>query len=128
MTLRFLVKAAILASLLYAGGILGHPYYQYLMMKWAVEEAADMGLAQVEAARRGQWREDFIIREVTAKATEAMRDQATWLGLDMPVDGVQIHLEPDLFRVWTTWEAEAKLPVYTHLYRFRVEGRRVITH
>ena len=126
MTLQVLAKAAILAALLYAGGVLGHPYYQYLMMKYAVEEAADIGHAHVLAARRGPWREDMIIREVTAKVTELMRDRATWLGLVVPADDVQIQLEPDRFRVWTTWEGEAKLPGYTHRYHFRVEGRRVL--
>ncbi|MCI0411038.1 MAG: hypothetical protein L0191_21155 [Acidobacteria bacterium] len=127
MTLPFLAKAAILGVILYAGSVLGFPYYQYLMMKYAVEEAADIAVAHVQAARRGPWREEVVIREVTAMVTELMRDWATWLALDVPADGVQIQLEPDLVRTWTTWETEARLPVYSHRFRFRVEGRRVLT-
>ncbi|MGH7410953.1 MAG: hypothetical protein ACREJ6_07865 [Candidatus Methylomirabilis sp.] len=126
--LRFLVKATVLGVVLYAGGTLGYPYYQYVMMKSAVEEAADIGAAQVQATRKGPWREDLVVREVTTKVTDLMRGRATWLGLDVPADGVQVLLELDLFRVWTTWEAEARLPVYAHRFRFRVEGRRVLTH
>ena len=126
--LRFLVKTAIVALVLYVGGILGFPYFQYVMMQRAVEEAADEGVAQAEAARKGPWKEEMVIREVTAKVSDLMHTRANRIGLGLPADGVQVLLEPGRFRVAAAWEAEAKLPGFAHRFRFRVEGRRILTH
>ena len=126
--LRFLVKAAIVAVVLYGGGLLGFPYFQYVMMQRAVEEAADIGVAQVEATRKGPWREEMVIREVTAKVNDLMQARANRIGLDLPADGVQVLLEPDRFRVAMAWEVEARLAGFTRRFRFRAEARRILTH
>ena len=124
--LRLFVKGAVLAVLLYAGATLGFPYYQYVMMHRSVEEAADMGAAQLEAMRKGPWREEVVLGEVTAAVTNLMQDRAARVGLYLPAKGVQVSLEPDLLRVGTNWEVEARLPGYAQRYRFRVEAKRII--
>ncbi len=123
--LRLFVKGAVLAVLLYAGATVGFPYYQYVMMHRAVEEAADVGVAQLEAMRTGPWREEVVLGEVTAGVTTLMRARANQVGLDLPAEGVQVSLEPDLLRVGTNWEVEARLAGYAHRFRFRVEGKRI---
>ena len=124
--LRLLVKGAVLALLLYVGAILGFPYFQYLMMKRAVEEAADRGVAQLETLQKGPWRQELVMREVTAAVTTLMQDRANEVGLDLPATGVQVLLDPNLFRVRTGWETETRLPGYAHHVRFRVEGKRIL--
>ena len=124
--LRFLVKGAFLAALLYTGAILGFPYFQYVMMQRAVEEAADMGIAKLEAMRKMPWRDEAVLGEVTTAVTTLMQAQAKRVGLDLPPKGVWVLLEPDLFRVGTNWEAEARFPGYSHRFHFRLEGRRFI--
>ena len=115
-----------MAALLYTGATLGFPYYQYVMMQRAVEEAADMGIAKLEAMRKGPWRDDAVLGEVTTAVTVLMQAQAKRVGLDLPPKGVRVLLEPDLFRVGTNWEVEARLPGYSHWFHFRVEGKRFI--
>lgn len=124
--LRLLVKGTVLAALLYAGATLGFPYYQYVMMERAVEEAADVGAAQLKAMVRWPWREEIVLREVRVGVTALMRNRANRVGLDLPDKGVQISLDHDVFRVRTNWEAEATLPGYAQRYRFHVEGKRVV--
>ena len=126
--LRFLAKVAIVAVVLYVGGILGFPYFQYVMMQRAVEEAADIGVAQVEATRKGPWREEMVIREVTAKVSDLMHARANRIGLGLPADGVQVLVEPDRLRVITAWEVEARLAGFARRFRFRAEARRILTH
>jgi len=126
--LRFLVRVALLAAVLYVGGIVGFPYYQYVMMKRAVEEAADVGLARLGGMRQGTLGERMASGEVTVAVTVLMQARAIRLGLDLPAQGVQVLLEPDLLRVLANWEAEAKLPGYAQRFRFGVEGRRVVVH
>lgn len=115
-----------MAVLLYAGATVGFPYYQYVMMYQAVEEAADVGVAQLEAMRKGPWREEVVLGEVTAAVTTLMRTRANRVGLDLPAKDVQVSLEPDLLRVGTNWEVEARLAGYVHRFRFRVEGKRIV--
>ena len=124
--LRLLVKGAVLAVLLYAGATLGFPYYQYVMMERAVEEAADLGVAQLKPMMKGPWREEFVLWQVTGAVTALMQARANRVGLDLSAKGVQVSLEHDLFRVRTNWEAEARLPGYAQRYRFHVEGRRIV--
>ena len=124
--LRLLIKGAVLGGLLYAGAILGFPYFQYVMMQRAVEEAADRGLAQLKAMRKGPWRDDAVLGEVTRTVTSLVQEKAVQVGLDLPPKGVRVSLESDLFRVGTTWVAEARLPGYVHRYHFRVEGKRIV--
>ena len=113
---------------LYVGVIVGFPYYQYVMMKRAVEEAADVGVAGLRTMRRGPLGQSMASREVTAAVTVLMQARAIRLGLDLPAQGVQVLLEPGLLRVLANWEAEAKLPGYAQRFRFGVEGRRVVVH
>jgi len=115
-----------LAAVLYVGGIVGFPYYQYVMMKRAVEEAADVGLARLGGMRQGTLGERMASGEVTVAVTVLMQARAIRLGLDLPAQGVQVLLEPDLLRVLANWEAEAKLPGYAQRFEFRVEGRRIL--
>jgi hypothetical protein len=122
--LRFLVKGAFLAALLYTGTILGFPYFQYVMMQRAVEEAADVGVAELKARRKGPWRDDAVLGEVTTAVTTLMQAQAKRVGLDLPPKGVWVLLEPEFFRVGTNWQAEARFPGYSHRFHFRVEGKR----
>lgn len=126
--LRFLVRVALLVAVLYVGPIVGFPYYQYVMMKRAVEEAADVGLARLGGMRKGTLGERMASGEVTAAVTVLMQARAIRLGLDLPAQGVQVLLEPDLLRVLANWEAEAKLPGYAQRFQFRVEGRRILVH
>lgn len=126
--LRFLVRVALLVAVLYVGGIVGYPYYQYVMMKRAVEEAADVGLARLGGMRQGTLGERMASGEVTVAVTVLMQARAIRLGLDLPAQGVQVLLEPDLLRVLANWEAEAKLPGYAQRFQFRVEGRRTLVH
>jgi hypothetical protein len=111
---------------LYAGAVIGFPYYQYVMMKQAVEEAADVGMARAGTFRRASLGEAVASGEVTGAVTGVMQERATRLGLDLPARAVQVLLEPGLFRVLADWEAEARLPGYTQRTRFRVEARRVL--
>jgi hypothetical protein len=111
---------------LYAGAIIGYPYYQYVMMKQAVEEAADAGMARVGTIRKASGGETTASREVTGAVTGVMQAQATRLGLDLPARAVQVLLEPGLFRVLVNWKTEASLPGYTQRFRFGVEARRVL--
>jgi hypothetical protein len=124
--LRLFVKGAVVAVLLYAGATVGFPYYQYVMMRRAVEEAADIGVTQLEVMRKGPWREEVVLGEVTAAVTTLMQARANRVGLDLPAKGVQVSLEPDLLRVGTNWEVEATLAGYAHRFRFRVEGKRFV--
>ena len=126
--LRFLVRVALLVAVLYVGAVVGFPYYQYVMMKRAVEEAADVGLARLGGMRKGTLGERMASGEVTAAVTVLMQARAIRLGLDLPAQGVQVLLEPDLLRVLANWEAEAKLPGYAQRFQFRVEGRRILVH
>jgi len=126
--LRFLVRAALLVMVLYVGATVGFPYYQYVMMKRAVEEAADVAAARLGIMRSGPLGRSLALREVTAAVTVLMQDRAIRLGLDLPAQSVQVLLEPDLLRVLANWEAEAKLPGYAQRFRFGVEGRRVVVH
>lgn len=126
--LRFLVRAALLAAVLYVGATVGFPYYQYVMMKRAVEEVADVAAVRLGTMRRGPLGRSTALRELTADATVLMQDRAIRLGVDLPAQGVQVLLEPDLLRVLANWEAEATLPGYTQRFRFGVEGRRVVVH
>ena len=124
--LRLFVKGAVVAVSLYAGATVGLPFYQYVMMRRAVEEAADRGVAQLEALRKGPWREEVVLGEVTAAVTNLMQDRAARVGFDLPAEGVQVSLDPDLLRVGTNWEVEARLAGYVHRFHFRVEGKRFI--
>ena len=124
--LRFLVRGAFVAALLYTGATLGFPYYQYVMMQRAVEEAADMGVAQLEAMRKMPWRDEALLGEVTTAVTNLMQAKAKRVGLNLPSKAVRVSLEPDLFHVGTNWEAEATLPGYSHRFHFHVEGKRFI--
>jgi hypothetical protein len=126
--LRSLVRVALLVAVLYVGATVGFPYYQYVMMKRAVEEAADVGVARLGAMRKGTLGERMASGEVTAAVTILMQARAIRLGLDLPAQGVQVLLEPDLLRVLANWEAEAKLPGYAQRFQFSVEGRRVVVH
>ncbi|MBI4381044.1 MAG: hypothetical protein HY574_07615 [candidate division NC10 bacterium] len=126
--LRFLVRVVLLATVLYVGGIVGFPYYQYVMMKRAVEEAADVGLTRLGGMRQGTLGERMASGDVTGAVTVLMQARAIRLGLDLPAQGVQVVLEPDLLRVLANWEAEAKLPGYAQRFQFRVEGRRILVH
>jgi len=124
--LRFLVRAAILVVVLYLGVAVGYPYYQYVMMKRAVEEAADAGVPQLEAMRKARWEPRAASREVTAAVTILIQARATRLGLQLPAEAVQVLLEPDLLRVLANWEAEVRVPGYAQRLPFRVEGKRVL--
>lgn len=126
--LRFLVRVALVVAVLYVGATVGFPYYQYIMMKRAVEEAADVGVARLGAMRRGPLGERMASGQVTAAVTVLMQARAIRLGLDLPAQGVQVLLEPDRLRVLANWEAEAKLPGYAQRFQFRVEGRRILVH
>jgi hypothetical protein len=126
--LRSLVRVALLVAVLYVGATVGFPYYQYVMMKRAVEEAADVGVARLGAMRKGTLGERMASGEVTAAVTILMQARAIRLGLDLPAQGVQVLLEPDFLRVLANWEAEAKLPGYAQRFQFSVEGRRVVVH
>jgi hypothetical protein len=124
--LRVLVKGTVLVALLYAGAILGFPYFQYVMMQQAVEEAADTGLAQLKAMGKGPGSYDVFLEQVTRTITNLVQEKAKQVGLELPAKGIRVSLEPDLFRVGTTWVAEARLPGYVHRYHFRVEGKRIV--
>jgi hypothetical protein len=126
--LRSLVRVSLLVAVLYVGATVGYPYYQYIMMKRAVEEAADVAVERLGTMRRGPLGHSMASREVTAVVTVLMQARAIRLGLDLPAQGVQVLLEPDLLRVLANWEAEAKLPGYAQRFRFGVEGRRVVVH
>jgi hypothetical protein len=126
--LRSLVRVSLLVAVLYVGATVGFPYYQYVMMKRAVEEAADVGVARLGAMRKGTLGERMASGEVTAAVTILMQARAIRLGLDLPAQGVQVLLEPDFLRVLANWEAEAKLPGYAQRFQFSVEGRRVVVH
>ena len=123
--LRFLMKGAVVVVLLYAGATFGYPYYQYVMMQRAVEQAADVGVAQVKAMMKGPWREEDVLGQVTAAVTALMQARANRVGLALPARGIRVSLEPDLLRIGTSWEAEAGLAGYTHRFRFHVEGKRI---
>lgn len=123
---RLLVRGAILGVLLYAGGVLGFPYYQHLMMRRAVEEAADLGVARLEELRRAPWSQVLVLGEVRAAVTSLLQARANRVWLDLPAREVQVSLEPDLLLVRTNWEAEAGLAGYIQRFRFGVEGRRVL--
>ena len=125
---RSLVRVLLLVAVLYVGATVGFPYYQYLMMKWAVEEVADVAVARLGTMRRGPFGQSMVSKEVTAAVTVLMQARAIRLGLDLPAQGVQVLLEPNLLRVLANWEAEAKLPGYAQRFRFGVEGRRVVVH
>ena len=124
--LRFLVTGAFVVALLYTGATLAFPYYQYVMMQGVVEEAADVGVAQLRAMRKGPWREDAVLGEVATAVTTLMQARAKRVRLDLPPKRVRVSLEPDLFRVEASWEAEANLLGYAHRFHFRVEGKRLI--
>jgi hypothetical protein len=126
--LRSLGKVAVLVLVLYVAATVGFPYYQYVMMKRAVEEAADIAVARLGTMRRGPLRHSRASRELTVVVTVLMQARAIRFGLDLPSQGVQVLLEPDLLRVLANWEAEAKLPGYAQHFRFGVEGRRVVVH
>jgi len=126
--LRSLVRVAVLVLVLYVAATVGFPYYQYVMMKRAVEEAADVAVARLGTMRRGPLGQSMASRELTVVVTVLMQARAIRLGLDLPAQGVQVLLEPDLLRVLANWEAEAKLPGYAQRFRFGVEGRRVVVH
>ena len=126
--LRSLVRVAVLALALYVAATVGFPYYQYVMMKRAVEEAADVAVARLGTMRRGPLRHSMASRELTVVVTVLMQARAIRLGLDLPAQGVQVLLEPDLLRVLANWEAEAKFLGYAQRFRFGVEGRRVVVH
>ena len=126
--LRSLVRVAVLVLVLYVAATVGFPYYQYVMMKRAVEEAADVAVARLGTMRRGPLGQSMASRELTAAVTVLMQARAIRHGLDLPAQGVQVLLEPDLLRVLANWEAEAKLPGYAQRFRFGVEGRRVVVH
>ncbi len=124
--LRFLMKGAVVVVLLYAAATFGFPYYQYVMMQWAAEEAADVGVAKVKAMMKGPWREEAILGQVTAAVTPLMQDRANRVRLALPASRVRVSLEPDLLRIGTSWEAEARLAGYAHRFRFHVEGKRIV--
>jgi len=126
--LRSLVRVALLVAVLYVGATVGFPYYQYVMMKRAVEEAADVGVARLGAMRKGTLGERMASGEVTAAVTILMQARAIRLGLDLPAQGVQVLLEPDFLRVLANWEAEATFPGYVQHFRFGVEAKRVVVH
>src|SRR3972149_3236771 len=126
--LRSLVRVSLLVAVLYVGATVGFPYYQYVMMKRAVEEAADVAVAGLGTMRRGPLGQSMASRELTAAVTVLMQARAIRLGLDLPAQGVQVLLEPDLLRVLANWETEAKFPGYAQRFRFGVEGRRVVVH
>ena len=126
--LRSLVRVAVLVLVLYVAATVGFPYYQYVMMKRAVEEAADVAVARLGTMRRGPLGQSMASRELTVVVTVLMQARAIRLGLDLPAQSVQVLLEPDLLRVLANWEAEAKLPGYAQRFRFGVEGRRVVVH
>ena len=124
--LRCLVRVALLVAVLYVGATVGFPYYQYVMMKRAVEEAADVGVARLGGMRKGTLGERMASREVTAAVTILIQARATRLGLRLPAEAVQVLLEPDLLRVLANWEAEVRVPGYAQRLPFRVEGKRVL--
>jgi hypothetical protein len=124
--LRWLGRAAVLAVLLYIGVALGFPYYQYVMMQRAVEEAADTAMTRLEAMRKAGWSEGVVVGQVTATVTAVIQTRATGLRLDLPPDRIQVVLERDLFRIGTNWETEARLPGYARRLQFRVEARRIL--
>ncbi len=124
--LRLLIKGAVLGGLLYAGAILAFPYFQYVMMQRAVEEAADTGLAQLKAMGKGPWSQDLLLEQVTRTVASLVQEKAVQVGLDLPAKEIQVSLDADFFRVGTKWFVEARLPGYAHRYHFRVEGKRVV--
>ena len=123
--LRFLMKGTVVVVLLYVGTIVGFPYYQYVMMQWAAEEAADVGVVKVKTMLKGPWREEVILEQVTAAVTPVMQDRANRVRLALPASRVRVSLEPDLLRIGTSWESEARLAGYAHRFRFHVEGKRI---
>ncbi len=124
--LRWVVKGAVVGGLLYAGAILGFPYFQYVTMQWAVEEAADQGLAELRARGKGPWTQELVLGVVTRIVTNHMQERAKRVGLDLPAKGIEVSLDPDFFRVGAKWDVEARLPGYAHLYHFRVDGKRIV--
>jgi hypothetical protein len=122
--LRLMVKVAILGGLLYIGAILAYPYYQYVWMRLATEEAADLGVSRLQVIRRGSPGEELAMREVTASVATLLQARARQTGIDLPAQGVQVLVDLDGLRVRTFWEAESRLPGYTHRVYFRTEGRR----
>jgi len=126
--LRSLVRVSLLVAVLYVGATVGFPYYQYVMMKRAVEEAADVAVARLGTMRRGPLGQSMASRELTVVVTVLMQARAIRLGLDLPAQGVQVLLDPDLLRVLANWEAEATFPGYAQRFRFGVEARRVVVH
>jgi hypothetical protein len=124
--LRFLVTGAFVVALIYTGVTLAFPYYQYVMMQGVVEEAADVGVAQLKARRKGPWRDDVVLGEVATDVTTLIQARAKRVRLDLPPRRVRVSLEPDLFRVETNWDAEANLLAYSHRFHFRVEAKRFI--
>jgi hypothetical protein len=126
--LRFIVRLGVLAVVVYAGLVLGYPLYQYVMMRRTADEAATMGAAQWVALRKTPWREELVWWEVTVRVTDLMRERANQFGVDLSDDQVRVFFEPDVLRVRTDWEADARFPGYVHRYRFRVEARHVMVH
>ena len=120
--LRSLVRVSLLVAVLYVGATVGFPYYQYVMMKRAVEEAADVAVARLGTMRRGLFGQSMASRELTAVVTVLMQARAIRLGLDLPAQGVQVLLDPDLLRVSANWEAVATFPGYVQRFRFGVEA------
>lgn len=126
--LRRLVRVVLLVAVLYVGATVGFPYYQYVMMKRAVEEAADVGVAKLRAMRKERWGAKARSDEVTPAVTVLMHARAIRLGLDPPALAIQVLLEQDFLRILADWEAEARLPGYVQRFRFRVEGRRILAN
>ncbi len=124
--LRWLIKGAVLGGLLYAGAILGYPYFQYVMMQRAVDEAADTGLSQLKAMGKGPWSQDLLLGQVTRTVTNLVQEKAKQVDLDLPAKEIQVALDADYFRVGTKWDVEARLPGYAHRYHFSVEGKRIV--
>ena len=119
MRLKHLFWILFWSAFIYAGVKFGYAYYQYFMMKQAVEEAFTEAVVRI-VHRGGGF--ELARKEVT----DYLLKQAKELAVELDPKDIKIELDRSFLSISLSWTADVALLVYTYHLPFGVEKRHAL--
>jgi hypothetical protein len=122
MNIRRYVKLLVLALGIYASVAFGKPYFQYMMMYQAFDDAMDMGVNRIEIVKANT---GIDMSEEVAQAMQLYFEKRS-ADLGLPADSLRIdvHLWAGHFRAKVEWEAIVKFASRIYPLRFSIQRER----
>lgn len=101
-------------ALIYAGVKFGYAYYQYFMMKQAVEEAFTEAVVRIVHRGGG-------IELARQEVMDYLLKQAKELAIELDPKDIKVELDRGLLSISLSWTTDVALWVYTYHLPFWVE-------